>query len=548
VQRHVGEHVPSRHFGWRVSALWVAGILAGGALIGHQALTDRNEVVARHDRYAALLAQDVWDFDADTAAQAVRVLADAESYQRVSVVLPDGREFVRYEAPHQSTRWLVPADTTTAIRRDGELLAMLHTRGGGTHVVNYVLEAVVLLLAGLLLTLAAQNLAHRRDLERLRLHGEITLREEVEARLAQRESELRRAQRLEALGQVAGGVAHDFNNLLTVIIGRIELARQLDGAARPHLDTALEAADRAQAMTHRLLAFESGNVPKPSDIDLGEAVRGMNDMLRHLVPAGVNIETELDPRLSPVRADRAQLEQVILNLVVNARDALSERGGTIRIRTGQRSAPSGERRTFLAIQDDGVGMSEEIKRRVFEPFFTTKTAGGGTGLGLATVARVVEQSHAELELESAPGRGTTVTVIFGAAHDAKELNEVVTPPRKARVLVVEDDPDMRLFVRDALEGDGLEVTTARDPQDALRILRLAPAAVDLVLSDAALPSMSGPVLREQARQWRVNVPFVFMSKSGAHDGIEAEDLLQQPFTPADVRGAVQSRLSAARLA
>jgi CheY-like chemotaxis protein len=230
--------------------------------------------------------------------------------------------------------------------------------------------------------------------------------------------------------------------------------------------------------------------------------------------------------------------------VVNARDALSG-GGTIRIRTGQDTDDAGQPRVFLAIQDNGVGMSEDIQRRVFEPFFTTKGAGGGTGLGLATVARVVEQSHATLALESAPGKGTTVTVSFGEVDNSGEhpTDASTGTPQKARVLVVEDDPGLRLFVREALEGCGVEVTTARDPEDALRILKLAPTAVDLVLSDVVMPHMSGPVLRDQARQWRVNVPFLFMTGAQAREGLENEAVLQKPFTTADVRFAVRSRLS-----
>jgi two-component system cell cycle sensor histidine kinase/response regulator CckA len=542
MQRPGSEPRLTPHLRWRAWALWAVGILAATGMITHQVLRDRAETAARQARHASLLAHDVWDFDVENAAHAARVIAEAEHYTHISIDLPDGQSFVRHDAPEQASDWpLAEQETATPIRRDGERLATLHTRGSDVHVVYYGLEAVALLLAGLLLQLVAQNQAHRRELEQLRLHDEITLREEVEARLAQREDELRRAQRLEALGQVAGGVAHDFNNLLTVIIGRIELAKRLASEAGAHLDTALEAADRAQAMTHRLLAFESGNAPRPSDLDVGELVRGMLDMLRPLLPSSVELETALDS--APVRADRGQLEQVILNLVVNARDALGA-GGTIHIGTGQRADPSGQLRTVLVIRDDGVGMTQEVKRRVFEPFFTTKGSGGGTGLGLSTVAHIAEQSHAELELDSAPGQGTTVTVTFGSAQRTAAEPASAASPRKARVLVVEDDPDVRLFVRDALEGCGVEVTTARDPQDALRMLKLAPTGVDLVLSDAALPSMSGPVLREQARQWRVNVPFVFMSSNGADDGIDARDVLHKPFTPADLRGAVQLRLQA----
>jgi signal transduction histidine kinase len=529
--------------------LWALGILATAALIARQHVSARDETEARSRRYAELLAQDVWNFDSENATRALHVLADAEQFAEVSVRLPDGSWFVRFKAARPSEiGFLTPErKAETPILRDGERLATLYTRGAETHLVHYVLEVIVLLLGGMLVQVAMQNAAHKRNLARLRLHNEITLREEVEARLCQREGELKRAQRLEALGQVAGGVAHDFNNLLTVIIGRIEVAL-LKHQDEKNLQVALEAADRAQAMTHRLLAFGNNTAQKPRVLDLNEVVRGMLEMLGHLLPAQITLETELATELPAIRMDVGQLEQVVLNLVVNARDAMPT-GGVVRISTGVSEKSAQGKRVALSIRDTGLGMSEDVQNRVFEPFFTTKGAGEGTGLGLSTVSHIVQQSSAELSLTSSPGQGSTFTVLFKLASESSEDSAAADEPsaragtQRARVLVVENDASLRLFVRDALEGFGVEVTTARDPNDALRMLQLSPSGVDLVLSDLSMPHMSGPALRELARQYHVKAPFVFMSSNGAGPVFDGDPVLKIPFSAADVRSAVKARLS-----
>jgi signal transduction histidine kinase len=547
-------------FRLRTWLLWGLGLVAVALLIGKQHIDAGAEEAERNARYATLLAHDVWNLDAENAARTVRVIADAEQYETVSVVLADGEPFVVYpvQAAERPEKASPPRfDTTTNIEREGELLATLHTGGSHGRLAYYALQVVVLLLGGVLAQLALKIASNKRNLERLRLQNEITLREEVEARLRQREGELRRAQRLEALGQVAGGVAHDFNNLLTVIIGRLEVARrEADEGVVKHLEAALEAADRAHAMTDRLLAFGRGPESNPREVDLNELVLGMRDMLRHLLPEPVKLKTELHEGLPGVMADQGQLEQVVLNLVVNSRDAMPE-GGVVQISTGLRENGRGEPQVTLTVKDTGVGMSEEVQSRVFEPFFTTKLGGEGTGLGLSTVARIVEQNHGKLELVSASGAGTTMTVVFAASLPLPERasrppsGRASQPapgpelPRPARVLVVEDDAGVRLFVREALEGVGVEVTTARDPKDALRILRLSPGTVDLVLSDVVMPNMSGLALRERARSSHVNVPFVFMSgQLPPETRRELETVLEKPFTVADLRHAVLSGLDA----
>ncbi len=546
-----------RGWRWRTWVLWVLGLCAIALWIGRQYAHARVEESARNQRYAMLLAQDLWNFDAENAARTVRVIADAEQYEMVSVVLADGDLFVQFPEQHASTsqgsaKSDGAGETRTPIRHDGELLGTLTTRGQNGLIASLSLEAAVLLLVALLVHLGAQMVSNKRNLARLRLNHEITLREEVEARLAVREKELRRAQRLEALGQVAGGVAHDFNNLLTVIVGRLELARRQSGdESGRNIEAALEAADRAHAMTNRLLAFGRGHEANPRVFELNEMIHDMLDMLRHALPRTITLETELHPALPGVLADRGQLEQVVLNLVVNSRDAMPQ-GGTIRIITGLREKEPGRSQVTLTVEDTGVGMSEELQARVFEPFFTTKTAGEGTGLGLSTVARIVEQSRARLELKSAPNEGTSMTLVFdqpqaaeGAAQAADGEPGPAQLSRRARVLVVEDDAGVRMFVREALEGFGVHVTTARDPKDALRILQHAPEQVDLVLSDVVMPHMSGPTLREQARSSHVNVPFVFMSGEMPQDKkLELERVLEKPFTAADLRRAVESGLGA----
>lgn len=329
------------------------------------------------------------------------------------------------------------------------------------------------------------------------------------------EEQLRQAAKMEAVGQLAGGVAHDFNNLLTVINGYAELI-QLDqtdpGFAAEEIR---KAGERASALTRQLLAFSRRQILKPEPVDLNAVVTGLESMLQRLIGTHITLRVDCAPELDRVEADPSQIEQVIINLVVNARDAMPA-GGQILIATSQVAvtAPAARERLglqdgrylCLTISDSGEGMDAETRARVFEPFFTTKEVGRGTGLGLAMVYGIVKQSQGNVQVESQPGAGATFRVYLPAAVSDPQPPGPVEGQSlhgSETVLVMEDDESVRDTLAAMLRQRGYRVLLARDCDDALHILASAPGTVDLVISDVIMPGINGP---EAARRLRAIEP------------------------------------------
>jgi PAS domain S-box-containing protein len=379
------------------------------------------------------------------------------------------------------------------------------------------------------------------------------------------EDQFRQAQKMEAVGRLAGGVAHDFNNLLTVINGYGSLL--LDQL--PHHDPARElvqemtaAGERAAGLTAQLLAFSRKAIVEPKVLDLNEVVSQSAKLLRRLIGEDITLATALAPGLDRVKADPTQVEQVILNLAVNAKDAMP-RGGKLTIEThGIRlreedaalypDLPEG-RYVQLAVSDTGVGMTEEVKTRLFEPFFTTKEQGKGTGLGLAVVHGAVKQSGGRVDVYSELGIGTTFKILLPAVVGATgpQSQNVGLAPRGAEtVLLVEDEAGVRRFGRLALETQGYTVLEASGGEEALRIAERHAGPIHLLVTDVVMPRMGGRELAEtlHARNSGLRVLYVSGYTDDAvvrHGIVEATDaFLQKPFTPLALARKVRSVLDA----
>jgi two-component system cell cycle sensor histidine kinase/response regulator CckA len=341
-------------------------------------------------------------------------------------------------------------------------------------------------------------------------------RRRAEAEVRALEEQLRHSQKLEAIGQLAGGIAHDFNNLLTVINGYCDrlLAIAGDGSPiRADLDLIQKAGRRATALTTQLLAFSRRQVLQPRVIELNAIVLDVDKMLKRVIGEQITTLTALDPELGAVHADPGQIELVILNLAINARDAMLA-GGTLTIETAnvevRRDAPSSfglgpGQYVSLVVRDTGHGMDDRTLSRVFEPFFTTKEVGKGTGLGLPTVYGIVKQSGGEVGVESTLGHGTTVRVFLPRVEGGvAAVPAAVVPSTVARgletVLLVEDEDLVRELVREFLESAGYEVLEAHDAEDAVRLARAAAHPIDLLVTDIVLPGMNGPDLAKRLRE------------------------------------------------
>ena len=372
---------------------------------------------------------------------------------------------------------------------------------------------------------------------------DVSERKEAESALRHSEDQLRQAMKMEAVGRLAGGVAHDFNNLLTAVLGHADLAlTQVDPGKPFHedLQEIKQAALRAAALTQQLLAFSRKQVLERRVVDLNQIVAGITRMLDRTIGEDIELVTDLAPELGRVHADAIQLEQVLLNLAVNARDAMPE-GGRLTIETMNVQSEAGAV-VRIRVADTGVGMTPEVLAHIFEPFFTTKELGKGTGLGLATVYGIVKQSGGHISVTSSRGHGTTFLIDFPRSPDEPRI-DVVAPSVERRsggtetILLVEDEATVRTLARRVLEQRGYKVLEAQHPEQALIVSRGFQEQIDLLLTDVVMPGMSGTKLAEQLTAERRAMSVVYMSGYAA-TSVEQRLLLddsvpfiQKPFTP-----------------
>jgi len=381
------------------------------------------------------------------------------------------------------------------------------------------------------------------------------------------ESPLTQAQKLDVIGQFAAGVAHDFNNLLAVILGYtgLLLNEQMAEPQRIRVEAIHHAGERAAGLTRKLLAFSRRQVIEARVFDLNALVLDLMTMLRRLVKEDIEIVTRLGADARTVRADPGQIELALVNLVVNARDAMPE-GGTLTIVTGASEADlavgqgtpavaAGER-VLLTVTDTGSGMTEEVKAHLFEPFFTTKEPGRGTGLGLATIHEIIKQSDGEIACKSELGRGTTFTISLPrvpteATPVAEQWVYGDLPRGTETVLLVEDDDDIRAIAREVLMLSGYSVLDAADADRAMSLSRAHPGPIHLLLTDVVMPGMDGRKLAEQlAAARRPEMRVLYMSghtdnviiRSGVLQGNLA--FLRKPFTPMRLARKVRETLDA----
>jgi PAS domain S-box-containing protein len=361
------------------------------------------------------------------------------------------------------------------------------------------------------------------------------------------ESKLAHAQRLESIGRLAGGVAHDFNNLITVIDNYVELVRSglpTDSPARQDLDVALEATAKAATLCRQLLSFARKGVIRPQLTDLSSSVEQFGSLVQRVVGEHIRVEVDLAEGPCFVNLDPGQLDQILANLAVNSRDAMPQ-GGLLTISTGRFSSdgsdslPAGDF-VELGFSDTGAGMTEAVRQRAFEPFFTTKKAGQGAGMGLSTVYGAVTQNGGHVFLESAPGQGTRIRILW---PQARALPQESSAKKRKHVhvgseciLVVEDEDMVRVLSARALRSAGYEVLDAASPSQALELVDVHGPRLDLLLTDVVMPDMNGRILSEHVRQKLPDLPVLFMSgytdSALGEGGVLAPgvDLLPKPFS------------------
>lgn len=394
----------------------------------------------------------------------------------------------------------------------------------------------------------------------------------TEGVLRETEAQLRQAQRMEAVGRLAGGMAHDFNNLLTVIRGYSELLLGRLGPAdamRKDTEEIKKAADRATGLTRQLLSFSRRQFVESTVLDLNTLVANMDGMLRRLIGEDlVELSAELDPSTCFIKADPGQIEQVIMNLVVNARDAMP-RGGRLMVET--RNVTIGEEvrldavgvapgsYVLLAVCDTGEGMDAEVRSHLFEPFFTTKEKGKGTGLGLSTVYGIVQQSGGSIMVESAPGQGAIFRIYFprvdqGASVVRTSVDTMVSAPGRETILLVEDEPAVRGLVHETLRLQGYTVLVARHGIEALLASAKCVGSIHLLLTDVVMPQMSGPEVAEKMLIARPDLKVLYMSGYPDHpvfdqDGVSHQaGFLQKPFSPPALAQKVREVLDSVKVA
>ena len=388
--------------------------------------------------------------------------------------------------------------------------------------------------------------------------------------ILEREEQLRHAQKMEAVGRLAGGVAHDFNNLLTAIIGYADLAAERMAAEAPgtrEIEEIRKVADRAAALTRQLLAFSRKQFLSPEVLDLTEVVAGMLPMLPRVIGEHIETASSLAPDLRRVKADPSQVEQVLINLVLNARDAMAL-GGQLTVETANVNLDAGRiaaerlvldpgEYVMLAVADTGAGMDAETRARAFDPFFTTKARGKGSGLGLATVYGIVEQSGGAIGIDTAPGRGTTFRIYLPVTSEKVADSMTASPSAPTlggtgteTLLLVEDNDAVRELTAEALRKRGYTVHEARNAEEAIEWTLTSNVKPDLLLTDVVMPGLSGPNLAARLVQEQPDLRVLYMSgyteeATAVHGAFLGRiPLLQKPFTPGQLAERVRMALDA----
>lgn len=380
------------------------------------------------------------------------------------------------------------------------------------------------------------------------------------------EAQLLHAQKMEGIGRLAGGVAHDFNNILTAILGYADLAGTIVSRGSEesgYLNNIEKAAQRAAALTRQLLAFARKQIIAPKTLQLNSLLQDMDELLSRLLSADIELVTRMTPELGAVKADPTQIEQILMNLAVNARDAMP-RGGTLLIETanvGRSDSPflqslraPAEEYVSFSVRDTGEGMTEAVKAHIFEPFFTTKEQGKGTGLGLATCYGIVKQSGGYISVDSEPGQGTTFTVFFPRIRETPvsvptETRQADPPAAAGTVLLVEDEDSIRALLSHTLKKQGYSVLQAGNGSEALKTAEAFDGRIDLLITDVVMPYMGGKELAARLLALRPDLKVLFMSGHTEDtillDGIEQEAaaFLQKPFMPAHLARRVQAILA-----
>jgi len=387
------------------------------------------------------------------------------------------------------------------------------------------------------------------------------------------EEQLRQSQKMDAIGRLSGGVAHDFNNLLGVIIGYAEILQERiseTDSMRAPVDQIIKAGGRASSLTKQLLAFSRQQVMEPKVLVLNAVVSDTEKMLRRLIGEDIELLTSLDPALGRIRADQGQIEQVIMNLVVNARDAMPE-GGRVVIETANFEIDDKFARRYaypvlpgsyvlLKVSDNGIGMDTATQQRIFEPFFTTKEKGKGTGLGLSLVYGVVKQSGGYIDVASTRGKGTTFHIYLPCVGQNAVATKTIGPDRPEElrgtetILLAEDEDTLRALTRHLLEMYGYRVLEACDGNEALRLSDQTTNEIHVLLTDVVMPGISGRVLADQLKLKRPDVKIVFMSgytgqRVGEKEILEPGSLfLQKPFTRESLARKIREALDVSAVA
>jgi signal transduction histidine kinase len=565
-------------FEWRAApaAIFLIAllILAGGIAIIFQ-----NEVSFRaaRDRQALVAAQVLAgsvnaavDFgDPVAARESVEAFKANPQIRFVGVFDRTGKPLATYDPsrhhaglslaqlpPASASTYQVEVPVVSAGQRIGTVVYGMQREAVARRLTRYLTLGALAVLAALViatlgLAQAALHRANRELSDRAEALGQANelLAEQMEER-ANAEEQLRQSQKMQALGQLTGGIAHDFNNLLTVIQGSADiLSREelADDRRKRFARAIVQAAENAAVLTSQLLAFARRQPLKPELVNLSDLVASMTDLIDRTMGERIKIETSLEGTC-PVTVDRNQLQSAILNVASNARDAMLD-GGTLTISVSLVPAGSGETMAAVAISDTGSGMDPETASRIFEPFFTTKTTGKGTGLGLSQVYGFATQSGGDVLVESAPGEGTTVTILLPCSQVAAKTEvaaeeaEIPDQPR-AEILVVEDNEDVGQFAETLLTELGHAVTLATSAEDALELTRKRD--FDVVFSDVVMPGMGGLRLAEQLAEEKPDLPVILAtgySQEIAQSGSGGRPVILKPYRLATLSQALADAMN-----